>query len=135
MRRPTNLLFVYGTLKRGGAFHADLTSQGVRFRGSAQIQGHLFRIPGELYPGALPTDTQEYVTGELYELENPRSALKKIDEIEGCDEGLFERKLVDAWVRNQRTKAWAYFYAKPLKKSSRISSGNFSTRSRARLAQ
>ncbi|MGE5322759.1 MAG: gamma-glutamylcyclotransferase [Actinomycetota bacterium] len=135
MRRPTNLLFVYGTLKRGGALHTELTSQGVRFLGSAQIQGRLFRIPGESYPGALPTDTQEYVMGELYELENPRSALKRIDEIEGCDEGLFERKLVNAWVKNQRAKVWAYFYAKPLKKSSRISNGNFSTRSRTRLAR
>ena len=64
-----------------------------------------------------------------------QEALRKIDEVEGCDEGLFERRLVDVWNGNKKTKAWAYFYAKPLKKSPPIASGHFSVKSRARIAQ
>lgn len=133
--RIARRLFVYGTLKRGGELHADLKAQKVRFLGQARIKGHLFRIPGESYPGALPTDTEEFIDGELYELESPRSALKRIDEVEGCDEGLFERKLVNSWLGNRRVKAWAYFYAKSIKKGSRIARGHFQASPRTRLAQ
>jgi len=124
-------LFVYGTLKRGGELHHELTVHKLRFLGPAKIQGRLFRIEGESYPGARATDSDQYIKGELYELFEPAEALKRIDEIEGCDEGLYERKLVNAWIRNKKTKAWAYFYTKPLKKSVPINSGNFPVRLRA----
>ena len=135
MTMGSNKLFVYGTLKRGGELHPELASQKTRFLGPAKIQGRLFRIKGESYPGAVPVDSQQYIKGELYELEQPDEALRKIDEIEGCDEGLFERRLVDVWAGNKKTKAWAYFYAKPLKKSPPIASGHFPVKSRARVAQ
>jgi gamma-glutamylcyclotransferase (GGCT)/AIG2-like uncharacterized protein YtfP len=125
-------LFVYGTLKRGGELHSELLSQNAHFLGKARIKGHLFKIPGESYPGALPGDSEEYISGELYELKSPRSALKKIDEIEGCDEGLFERKMVDTWMGDRKTRAWTYFYAKPLKKGPRLTTGYFPARSRSK---
>jgi len=123
-------LFVYGTLKRGGELHDELAAQKVRFLGPAKIQGRLFHIEGESYPGAVFTSSGEYIKGELYELLEPTEALKKVDEVEGCDEGLYERRLVTAWTGNKKTKAWAYFYAKPLKKSVAILSGDFPVRSR-----
>jgi gamma-glutamylcyclotransferase (GGCT)/AIG2-like uncharacterized protein YtfP len=128
-------LFVYGTLKRGGELHAELASEKVRFLGPAKIQGRLFRISGESYPGAVPADNEQYIKGELYELHQPAETLRKIDEVEGCDEGLFERKLVNVWIGSKKMKAWAYFYSKPLKKSPPITSGHFLVKSRARIAQ
>ncbi len=128
-------LFVYGTLKRGGELHPELASHRVRFIGSARIQGRLFQVEGESYPGAVPTDSSQYIRGELYELQEPIETLKKIDEVEGCDEGLFERKLVDVWAGSRKTKAWAYFYAKPLKKSPPITSGHFPVKSHTKVAQ
>jgi gamma-glutamylcyclotransferase (GGCT)/AIG2-like uncharacterized protein YtfP len=125
------LLFVYGTLKKGGELHAELKSQGARLMGKGRIQGRLFRIRGQAYPGALPGSSQEYIQGELYKLEEPAAALKKLDEVEGCDEGLFVRKLVDAWSGARKVKAWTYFYGLA-NVSTRIPSGSFRIKSSIR---
>jgi gamma-glutamylcyclotransferase (GGCT)/AIG2-like uncharacterized protein YtfP len=135
-RNPTKWLFAYGTLKRRGRLHGQLVSQGARYHGRARIRGRLFRISGVSYPGAVPTRSEDFITGELYELEIPAAALKKIDELEGCDEGLFVRKLVSTWAEDDRRhRAWAYFYAKPLRKSRPLPSGRFSARSRSRVTR
>src|SRR5436305_1857674 len=118
-------LFVYGTLKKGGELHAQLASFGARLIGTGKIKGRLFRIKGESYPGALQGSSREYIQGEVYELEEPGAALGKLDDIEGCNEGLFVRKLVDAWIGNRKTKAWTYFYSQHVNKSMRIPSGSF----------
>jgi gamma-glutamylcyclotransferase (GGCT)/AIG2-like uncharacterized protein YtfP len=132
-RNPTRWLFAYGTLKRRGRLHGQLVSQGARYRGQARIRGRLFRISGASYPGAVPSRSEDFIAGELYELQIPAEALKKIDKLEGCDEGLFVRKLVSTWAEDDRKhRAWAYFYAKPLRKSRRISSGRFPARPRTR---
>lgn len=130
-KSPSRWLFVYGTLKRQGRLHRHLKSHGGHYQGQARIRGRLFQISGASYPGAIPTRAQEFIAGELYELEAPAAALKTIDKLEGCDEGLYVRKLVRAWMRNDRAhRAWAYFYAKPLRKSRPIPSGRFAARAR-----
>jgi len=134
-RNPTRWLFAYGTLKRRGRLHGQLLSQGALYRGRARIRGRLFRISGASYPAAVPSRSEDFIAGELYELEIPAEALKKIDKLEGCDEGLFVRKLVSTWAEDDRKhRAWAYFYAKPLRKSRPIPSGRFSARPGARVA-
>lgn len=135
-KNPTRLLFAYGTLKRRGRLHGPLVSTGARYRGRARIRGRLFKISGTSYPGVVPTRSDDFVAGELYELEIPARALEKIDKLEGCDEGLFVRKLVGAWVDDDRkVRAWAYFYAKPLRKSRQIPSGRFPLRPRTKAAR
>ncbi len=134
-KNPSKLLFAYGTLKRRGRLHGQLVSQGVRYRGRGRIRGRLFQISGRSYPGAVPTRSDEFIAGELYELESPVKALKKIDKLEGCDEGLFARKLVGAWAHDDhRVRAWAYFYAKPLRNSRPIPGGRFAVKRRTRSA-
>lgn len=118
-------LFVYGTLMQGGELHKHLDHLGVRFIGEGRIKARLFKIPGEDYPGAIPSTVQTYVHGELYHLRHPSKTLKKIDKIEGCDEGLFTRDLVDVWIERNRVKAWAYFYAEPLQNAKPIRSGRY----------
>lgn len=122
------LLFVYGTLKRGGENHRQLAAHAPRFLGEGRIRGRLFRIKGESYPGAAPTASRRYVRGELYELTRPDKALKKLDKFEGTDEGLFVRKLADVWIGGQRKRAWTYFYPGRRDKGSAISSGRFRVR-------
>ncbi|HEV2960483.1 MAG TPA: gamma-glutamylcyclotransferase family protein [Candidatus Angelobacter sp.] len=128
-------LFVYGTLKRGGELHSELAAQKVRYMGLAKIQGCLFPIEGESYPGAIQTDSEEYIKGELYELEEPAKTLARIDEVEECNQGLFVRKLVDCWLGSRKIKAWAYFYAKPVKRNPQIASGHFPVKLRTKTAQ
>jgi gamma-glutamylcyclotransferase (GGCT)/AIG2-like uncharacterized protein YtfP len=126
------LLFVYGTLKRGGQNHRELATHKPRFLGDGRIKGHLFRIKGESYPGAVPTSSAEYVRGELYELAAPKKALEKIDEFEGVEEGLFVRKLADVWVGPEKVKAWTYFYARRKDRASRLVRGSFQVKSASR---
>jgi gamma-glutamylcyclotransferase (GGCT)/AIG2-like uncharacterized protein YtfP len=135
-KSPARLLFTYGTLKRRGRLHGQVMSQGARYRGNARIRGQLFKISGTSYPGAIPTRSDNFVTGELYELETPAQALKAIDRLEGCDEGLYVRKLVGAWIgEDRKVRAWAYFYNKPLRKSRLIPSGQFPVKRRASVTR
>ena len=122
----SSLLFVYGTLKRGGKLHHQLAALHARFLGPARIQGELFRIKGESWPGAFPSASQAYVHGELYQLARPAENLKKMDAVEGCDRSLFIRELVNAWLGNRKVRAWVYFCNRAERKGSRIVSGNFS---------
>lgn len=119
------LLFVYGTLKRGGALHHRLVELQARFLGLAKIQAELFRIKGKSWPGAFPTTSDEYVHGELYKMFKPSETLKRLDEVEDCRHGLFRRELVEAWSGGRKVTAWAYFYNREDQKSSRIASGKF----------
>jgi gamma-glutamylcyclotransferase (GGCT)/AIG2-like uncharacterized protein YtfP len=135
-KSPARLLFTYGTLKRRGRLHGQLMSQGARYRGNARIRGRLFKISGTSYPGAIPTRSDNFITGELYELKIPAEALQKIDKLEGCDEGLYVRKLVGAWIdEDHKVRAWAYFYNKSLRKSRPIPSGRFPVKRRASVAR
>ena len=127
-----SLLFVYGTLKRGGEHHRQLRQHKSHFLGEGRIQGRLFRIKGETYPGAARTASRRYVRGELYELISPDKALKKLDKFEETDEGLFVRKLADVWMGRRKMKAWTYFYPGRKDKASAISSGRFAVRASAR---
>jgi gamma-glutamylcyclotransferase (GGCT)/AIG2-like uncharacterized protein YtfP len=129
-----SLLFVYGTLKRGEENHRWLSVHHPRFLGEARIQGRLFRIKGESYPGAAPTRSRRYVRGELYELTRPDQSLKKLDKFEGTDEGLFIRKLADVWIGSRKMKAWTYFYPGREDKAATIPSGSFRVRASSRAA-
>jgi len=122
----SSFLFVYGTLKRSGNLHHEMVKQNARFLGPARIQGELFHIKGESWPGAFPTVSQSYIKGELYKMARPAENLKKLDVIEGCNQGLFIRELVNAWLGHRKVRAWVYFCNRAERKGSRIVSGNFS---------
>ena len=121
------LLFVYGTLMRGGKLHRALASSTrVKFVGKAKIRAELYRLRGEEYPGAVRTSKpNRFVHGELYNLRDPDRILKRIDEIEGCDEGLFTRRLVDAWQNGKKRRAWTYLYGKSVSSADAIPHGKF----------
>jgi gamma-glutamylcyclotransferase (GGCT)/AIG2-like uncharacterized protein YtfP len=116
---------VYGTLVRGQKLHRYLEgTPGARFVGEAKIRAQLYAIPGKGYPGAVQNGGKNgFVYGELYRLSNPGPALKLLDELEGCAEGLFKRVAVDVLFVRGKRKAWAYFYAKPLRDAEPIPSG------------
>jgi gamma-glutamylcyclotransferase (GGCT)/AIG2-like uncharacterized protein YtfP len=129
-RKPQSkktLLFVYGTLMRGGKLHSALGPlPDVEFVGKAKIQGELYRLRGEKYPGAVRTsEVNRFVHGELYTLSHPDRILERIDRMEGCDEGLFKRQLVDAWMNGKKYKAWTYFYGKSVSNAEPLPDGKF----------
>jgi gamma-glutamylcyclotransferase (GGCT)/AIG2-like uncharacterized protein YtfP len=126
MSRQSDLLFVYGTLMRGGALHRYLVEAGARAAGRGTIRGQLYRIPGASYPGAIASDDErDRVHGELYRLPRPAENLRLLDQVEGCRTGLFRRDLVEVLSPGTKRLAWTYFYSRPLGSALRLMSGRY----------
>lgn len=103
----TNLVFVYGTLRKGGSNHRLLENS--RFVTDATIRGRIHDCWG--FPGLIRIDeTQDSsVVGECYYVTN--EVLADLDWLEGHP-NFFQRLLVDVYpgVTQDIGPAWAYFY-------------------------
>ncbi|MBS0662768.1 MAG: gamma-glutamylcyclotransferase [Verrucomicrobia bacterium] len=104
-----SLIFVYGTLKRGGSNHRQLAGQ--------KFVGHACTVPGyrlfllEGYPGMVPWPAdQTGVVGEVWEVAD--SALPQLDAFEGVPEGLYRRERV--LLQSPHQTADAYLYARSI---------------------
>ncbi|HEY2351213.1 MAG TPA: gamma-glutamylcyclotransferase family protein [Candidatus Acidoferrum sp.] len=118
---------MYGTLKRGGKFHQELKDTSVRFVDEGRIRGELYQVRGADFPGAVPTSSpSRYVHGQLFALEKPKKTLAAMDDFEEVSVGLFRRELTDVWTSKGRTKAWVYFFARPVDQSDILPSGAYS---------
>ncbi|MEM9348533.1 MAG: gamma-glutamylcyclotransferase family protein [Planctomycetota bacterium] len=110
MPEASTLLFVYGTLKRGDvrAYLLD----GQQFRGTARTEPgyRLFNTGG--YPALIEASPLGLVGlsihGELWEID--RDCLSRLDEEEGVDEGLYERREI---LLKDHPAAWCYLYLHP----------------------
>ena len=82
------LVFVYGTLKRGGRNHHYMAGQ--QFRGEARTgPGYTLFSLGD-YPGMVrSTDAANQVDGEVWAVD--ADGLTRLDELEGVDEQLYAR--------------------------------------------
>ncbi|QYM79885.1 gamma-glutamylcyclotransferase [Horticoccus luteus] len=100
------LLFVYGTLKRGGANHGLLAQQ--RFIGEARtVRGFtLFALDG--YPGLIAAPHAAGVTGEVWDVNAPQSLV--LDEFEGVAEGLYARELIALAPPFESASVETYYY-------------------------
>ncbi len=124
------LLFVYGTLRRGGERHAILVRLAARFAGRGSVRGELFDL-GE-YPGARPsTSLHSRVFGELYLLRNPARAFEVLDRVEGyrsahAAASLFHREIaVVERAGGGATEAWIDWLNRARHPFRRILSGNY----------
>jgi gamma-glutamylcyclotransferase (GGCT)/AIG2-like uncharacterized protein YtfP len=114
----TFLLFVYGTLKRGGVRHGPLEKQ--RFLGEARtVPGYALWDLGA-YPGLTTSEDQGRVCGELYEVD--RSLLCWLDAVEGAP-GLFALGPVE--LEGNRGPATAYFYRMPTEDRTPVAGGEW----------
>lgn len=84
-----SLVFLYGTLKRGGSNHARLAGQTLL--GPARtVPGFCLYDLGD-YPGmAAQAGEREGVTGEVWSVD--AACLRQLDEYEGVAEGLYRRE-------------------------------------------
>jgi gamma-glutamylaminecyclotransferase len=104
------LVFVYGTLKRGGSNHSFLASQN--FLGEARTAPgfRLYDLGG--YPGMIartaPGDTG--VTGEVWSVDAP--TLARLDRLEGIAEGLYRRERIALLPPFADQPVETYFYAR-----------------------
>jgi gamma-glutamylcyclotransferase (GGCT)/AIG2-like uncharacterized protein YtfP len=100
----TILLFVYGTLKRGGRRHGLLAGQLSRGEARTRPLYALHHLGS--YPGLVAaTGAGQVVRGELYEIDC--ALLGRLDRVEGAPE-LFDLGSVE--LEDGVGPAWAYFY-------------------------
>ena len=99
-------LFVYGTLRRGSKIKiARLFHANAEFLGTGRMQGRL----GRSYPhrGVVRSDKRdEWILGEVFELNDPGHLLPILDEYEGSE---YKRSTVPVVLDSgKRIRAWMY---------------------------
>jgi gamma-glutamylcyclotransferase (GGCT)/AIG2-like uncharacterized protein YtfP len=112
--RDTDLLFVYGALRRGFALHHHLRRLGAGFVATGEVQAELYDL-GK-YPGARKsTKLGKVLAGEVYRLRQAEKALKVLDHVEGfspqiAEKSLFQRATAEVVLPNgERRVAWIYW--------------------------
>lgn len=105
---PPTLVFVYGTLKRGGSNHAHLAGQ--TFLGSGRtVPGFQLHDLGD-YPGMIAApDDRDGVSGEIWSVDS--RCLARLDVLEGTAEGLYRRERVPLLPPFDSARVEAYLYA------------------------
>lgn len=113
-------LFVYGTLREGGAHRRWLLRTQPEGWTRAWSPGRLFHLPEghpALVPGPRPGAAPPgngWVAGEFVGYEDPLDlarALEDLDPLEGVEEGLYSRVIVPVLLEGgQLYQAWAYVF-------------------------
>lgn len=127
----TDLLFVYGTLRRDTDSEMyRLLAKYAEFVSDGTYQGRLYKI--DYYPGVVPSDNpDERVMGEIFALREPETVLTKLDQYEECGSGFPDPT---EYVRRSETillkdgtecRAWVYIYNHPINGLEHIASGDF----------
>lgn len=122
------LVFFYGTLMTPFNRTGRLLGDHLAFLGRGSIAAALFDLG--IYPAAVPA-ADSRVRGEVYELPEPVTALRALDELEGYRPGepeisLYTRMRTEVDMDDGSTVyAWAYFYNAPLGRAERIESGDY----------
>lgn len=96
----SEILFVYGTLRRGGSNHFRMN--GGLYLGSGFVMGRLFRV--DWYPGLLLDRDGGEVFGDVYEV--APEVISALDKFEGAEYRRIRTQVVvgdgcecmDAWV-------------------------------------
>src|SRR5947209_4801354 len=97
------LLFVYGTLMRGGVRHRLLADQ--RFLGDARTRPHYALHDFGAHPGMVRRDDGGAVAGELYEV-----AVGRIPELDAAEDAPTLFRLAPVALEGQAGPAFAYLY-------------------------
>jgi gamma-glutamylcyclotransferase (GGCT)/AIG2-like uncharacterized protein YtfP len=114
-----NLIFVYGTLKRG--FINNHRMEGQEFVGeAATVPGYvLYELEG--YPGMVPeAAAPDGVTGEVWRVDD--ECLLGLDALEGTSEGLYRRESVRLQAPFAGSRVEAYVYLRSVEGRARLGS-------------
>ena len=101
------IVFVYGTLKRGGCRHHHLGE--AEFLGTASTMPDFRLFDCGEYPGMVRSESGLSIEGELWRID--RKQISELDDVEGVDLGLYER--VEIKVQDESLQvifAWTYLY-------------------------
>jgi gamma-glutamylcyclotransferase (GGCT)/AIG2-like uncharacterized protein YtfP len=96
------LVFVYGTLRRGGAGAMSVSFPGAKFIAAAEVCGSLYDLGA--YPGLVLDGSDSPVTGEVYEVDD--ETLNELDEFEASSR--YRRKQVEISLGGRGRACWTY---------------------------
>jgi gamma-glutamylcyclotransferase (GGCT)/AIG2-like uncharacterized protein YtfP len=125
MHSSPEVVFVYGTLRRGGSNHFRMA--GAEFISSGTIMGRMYRI--DWYPGLVLDPTGGEIHGETYAV-GPQQ-LAALDAFEGLSAGEIEgseyRRVQTTVVQqdSQTLAAWVWEWLGATEESQRISDGDW----------
>lgn len=131
MQPDTYRLFVYGSLRKGFQHAAyGYISAYFKLVGPAKVNGLLYDM-GE-FPAAVPTTSEDFIVGELYELNNNDEfgwAMAQIDDYEGVNPELgeiplYRRGTATVFCNGLSSSAWIYWYNGNVSGHPVISSGD-----------
>ena len=97
-----HLVFVYGTLRRGGAGAMSIRFPDSQFIADAEVRGSLYDLGA--YPGLLLNESNSSVIGEVYEVDD--ATLNKLDDFEASSH--YWRKQVEISLGTHRRICWIY---------------------------
>jgi gamma-glutamylcyclotransferase (GGCT)/AIG2-like uncharacterized protein YtfP len=97
-----HLVFVYGTLRRGGAGAIPIRFPKSKFIIDAKVTGKLYDLGA--YPGLLLNESKSLVLGEVYEVDD--ETLNELDDFEASSNYL--RKQVEISIDAQMRMCWTY---------------------------
>ena len=110
-------LFVYGSLRSGFRSPVyEYISRYFTFLGNSKVKGKLFDLGS--YPGAVPSDENSFIIGELYKIKDEAEfswAIAQLDDYEGVtvetnEVQLYRRELADVFINDEIIPAWIYWY-------------------------
>jgi gamma-glutamylcyclotransferase (GGCT)/AIG2-like uncharacterized protein YtfP len=97
-----HLVFVYGSLRRGGAGAMSIRFPKSRFVAEAKVSGSLYDLGA--YPGLILDESASLVVGEVYEVDD--EILKQLDDFESSSH--YWRKQVKISLGTHIKKCWVY---------------------------
>ena len=124
-------LFVYGSLRSGFKHPAyEYVSRYFTLIGDAKVKGKLYDMGS--YPAAIPTEENNFIIGELYQLKNEKEfnwAFEQLDDYEGVhpennEQSLYIRQKVTVYINSVTASAWMYWYNATIDDQPLIASGD-----------
>ncbi len=131
MKNDVLKLFVYGSLRSGFKHPAyEYVSRYFTLIGDAKVKGKLYDMGS--YPAAIPTEENNFIIGELYQLKNEKEfnwAFEQLDDYEGVhpenhEQSLYIRQKVTVFINEETATAWMYWYNATIEDQPVIASGD-----------
>ena len=97
-----HLVFVYGTLRRGGAGAMSIRFPDSKFISDAEVSGQLYDLGA--HPGLLVGESHASVVGEVYEVDD--ETLNELDDFEASSH--YRRRRVEISPGARGRVCWTY---------------------------
>ena len=97
-----HLVFVYGSLRRGGPGEMSIRFPNAKFIADAKVSGSLYDLGA--YPGLLLDKSNSLVVGEVYEVDD--KLLSELDDFEASSH--YCRKQVEVSISDHSSTSWIY---------------------------